>query len=176
MNKKAMKARGIIPPLALVKNTESNGHNNNEGKLQPLQVDQPQLRRMKMPKEDGTAEDLKNAEGTRETTKGATITLDLDANGEHSPMRLQWVHAANAATELEIRKLALQERAREFDAGQRRIEQQMAFAIEDRKFMNRHGIPALKFVGGVGVVVGVLSLVGWLTGEDPVQVAADIGS
>ncbi len=156
MNKKAIHGRGIVIPLSLLQKPEENRDNSSEGELQPLQV------------ATSGEQNMKNQQAqTIETTGTETVQaqpIKVDVPNPPASSQVNWDEYSKLR-ELEIRsaELMLRQNAQTFE---QKLQQ------EDRSFLNRHLIPAAKFVGGVVTIFGAAALTSWLLGDGAPETTA----
>lgn len=111
--------------------------------------------------------------------RASTIELPhIDATKD-----IRWYQTAVAHEDVEARKLEaqvrlgeLEQRKAEFTSQDKRLNQRMKWEEEDRKFVNRHLIPAVKFVAGTAAFFGIAAAVSALVGEDVTEAAEALTS
>lgn len=157
MNHKALLRLGIIPPLALAQKHEGKRDNSTDGEepssstpsvVQPLQKDNIM------------------SHASEAAVAAAQPVQQQPAVVEIAPPPAVPPTAAKAyELEFHYRMAELDQRKREWEAQTAYQKQLAAWAEADRSFLNRHLVPAAKFVGGVVTVFGASVLVSWLTGD-----------
>lgn len=167
MQYKALLNMGIIPPLALTQKVPGKRDNSTDGEepsssapsvVQPLDKDKNIMSEIQgaavaavsqpAPQQPAVVE-ISAPPAERAMTKSDVAALDYHARRE----------------EASVRMAELAQRQREWEAAQNLEKQRVAWIEADRSFVNRHLLPAAKFVGGTLVVFGTAALFSWLTGD-----------